>query len=119
MSGRRNILFLTNRVPFPPNKGDKIRTFHQLEHLALSHNVYCGCFVDGDQEVPHAKELGKWCKGVFAVRWRKAVAAMQAAAGLLRGHTLTASAYRDDILMGKVKQWGESVHFDAVVDAFP
>lgn len=115
MSRRRNILFLTNRVPFPPNKGDKIRTYHQLEHLALSHNVYCGCFVDADQDVPHAKELGRWCKGVIAVRWRKAVAAMQAATGLLRGRTLTASAYRDDILMEKVKQWGESVHFDSVV----
>lgn len=115
MSRRRNILFLTNRVPFPPNKGDKIRTFHQLEHLAGSHNVYCGCFVDGDQEVPHAKELGRWCKGVIAVRWGKAVAAIQAAAGLLRGRTLTASAYRDDILMEKVKQWGARIHFDAVV----
>jgi sugar transferase (PEP-CTERM/EpsH1 system associated) len=115
VSRRRNILFLTNRVPYPPNKGDKIRTYHQLDHLALSHNVYCGCFVDCDEDVPRAKELGWWCKGVIAVRWRKSVAAMQAAAGLVRGRTLTASAYRDDILMEKVKAWGEKVHFDVAV----
>lgn len=115
MSRRRNILFLTNRVPCPPNKGDKIRTFHQLDHLALSHDVYCGCFVDCDQDVPHARELGRWSKGAIAVRWRKAVAAMQAVGGLFRGRTLTASAYRDDILMERVIQWGESIHFDAVV----
>ncbi len=34
MNNALNILYLAHRVPFPPNKGEKIRTFHQLEHLA-------------------------------------------------------------------------------------
>lgn len=28
-----DILIIAHRVPFPPNKGEKIRTFHQLTHL--------------------------------------------------------------------------------------
>ena len=32
MSGE--ILFLSHRIPFPPNRGDKIRSHHVLRHLA-------------------------------------------------------------------------------------
>nr|WP_136251732.1 TIGR03087 family PEP-CTERM/XrtA system glycosyltransferase [Ningiella ruwaisensis] len=28
-----NIVVIAHRVPYPPNKGEKLRTFHQLEHL--------------------------------------------------------------------------------------
>jgi hypothetical protein len=29
-----DLLFLVHRIPFPPNKGDKVRSFHLLRHLA-------------------------------------------------------------------------------------
>ena len=35
-----NLLYLVHRLPFPPNKGDKVRSFHLLKHLALSHRVF-------------------------------------------------------------------------------
>ena len=115
MKPRRNILFITNRLPFPPDKGDKIRTFHQLEHLALSHDVYCACFVDSERDVRHAPDLARFCKGLIAVRWQKGPALLRAAAGLLRGETITAAAYRDDLLLEKVRQWAHCIHFDAAV----
>jgi sugar transferase (PEP-CTERM/EpsH1 system associated) len=40
------ILFLAHRVPFPPDKGDKIRAFHILEHLAARHEVWLGAGAD-------------------------------------------------------------------------
>ena len=39
-------LFLAHRLPFPPDKGDKIRSFHLLRHLARGWRVHLGCFVD-------------------------------------------------------------------------
>jgi hypothetical protein len=34
MSARPDLLYLVHRIPYPPDKGDKIRSFHLLEGLA-------------------------------------------------------------------------------------
>lgn len=40
------ILFLTSRLPWPLDKGDKLRAFHQIRHLAQEHDVYLFSLVD-------------------------------------------------------------------------
>jgi hypothetical protein len=35
-----NVLFLTHRIPYPPNKGDKVRSYHLLKHLSARHRVF-------------------------------------------------------------------------------
>ncbi len=44
-----NVLFLPHRVPFPPNKGDKIRAYHMLLEMCKEHTVHLACPV-GDEE---------------------------------------------------------------------
>jgi hypothetical protein len=39
------LLFLAHRIPDPPNKGDKIRSYHLLRFLATRYRVYLGTFV--------------------------------------------------------------------------
>ncbi|KWV93074.1 TIGR03087 family PEP-CTERM/XrtA system glycosyltransferase [Erythrobacter sp. YT30] len=45
-----DILFLAHRVPFPPNRGDKIRAHHLLKRLAQLGRVHVGCFADSEQD---------------------------------------------------------------------
>ncbi|MCK7493573.1 MAG: GNAT family N-acetyltransferase [Comamonadaceae bacterium] len=33
------LLYLVHRMPYPPNKGDKVRSYHLLRHLAAQHRV--------------------------------------------------------------------------------
>ena len=40
------ILFLAHRIPFPPDKGEKIRAFHELKYLAERHTVDLFCLAD-------------------------------------------------------------------------
>lgn len=40
------VLYLSQRVPYPPNRGDRITTFHQVRHLAKRHEVICHAFTD-------------------------------------------------------------------------
>ncbi|WP_285709658.1 TIGR03087 family PEP-CTERM/XrtA system glycosyltransferase [Erythrobacter oryzae] len=42
------ILFLAHRVPFPPDRGDRIRSHHLLKALARLGPVHVGCFGEGD-----------------------------------------------------------------------
>lgn len=44
------ILFLAHRVPWPPNRGDKIRSHHFLQKLMDSARVHVGCFADDEVE---------------------------------------------------------------------
>jgi sugar transferase (PEP-CTERM/EpsH1 system associated) len=114
---RQYILFLTHRVPFPPNKGDKIRTFHQLEHLAARHNVYCACFVDRPADEVNAIALRQWCKGVIAVPWNRRVAIRRAAMSVLKGRSLTCASYDDSAMWRYLREWAREIPFD-VVTAF-
>lgn len=48
------ILFLAHRVPFPPDRGDRIRSHHLLKALAQLAPVHVGCFGEGDAEAERA-----------------------------------------------------------------
>ncbi|WP_108790400.1 TIGR03087 family PEP-CTERM/XrtA system glycosyltransferase [Erythrobacter sp. Alg231-14] len=45
-----DILFLAHRVPFPPNRGDKIRAHHLLKKIADIGPVHVGCFAESDED---------------------------------------------------------------------
>ncbi|MEQ6333135.1 TIGR03087 family PEP-CTERM/XrtA system glycosyltransferase [Sphingobium sp. MK2] len=51
------ILFLCHRIPFPPDRGDKIRSCNLLKRLAQVAPVHVGCFADDDRDMGFAGEL--------------------------------------------------------------
>lgn len=48
-----DILFLAHRIPFPPDRGDKIRSHHLLKALARLAPVHVGCFADTASDLQH------------------------------------------------------------------
>jgi len=58
------VLFLAHRIPYPPDKGDKIRAFHFLEHLAASHQVWLGAGADDPADMQYAPVLKARCADV-------------------------------------------------------
>ena len=54
-----DILFLAHRVPFPPNRGDKIRAHHLLKKLAQLGRVHVGCFAESDEDRAGEAELAE------------------------------------------------------------
>ncbi len=51
------ILFLTHRVPWPPNRGDKIRSHHILRKLMEYRSVHLACFAEDDAEANEASGI--------------------------------------------------------------
>lgn len=97
------ILYLVHRMPYPPDKGDKVRSYHLLRHLAARHEVLLGTFVDDPQDAPHVATVGQWCAEVKAVRLHPARARIASLAGLARGEPLTLAYYRDAALSDWVR----------------
>jgi sugar transferase (PEP-CTERM/EpsH1 system associated) len=56
-----DLLFLAHRVPYPPDKGDKIRAWHMFRHLARTHRMHLGCFVDDPADLTHMPALQAMC----------------------------------------------------------
>ena len=50
-----DIIFLAHRIPFQPDRGDRIRSFHFLRHIAAKRPVHLIGFVDDDEDRQAAK----------------------------------------------------------------
>lgn len=60
-----NVLYLSHCVPNPPNKGEKIRAYHQLRALTGRHRVHLACFARNRKEVKFAEQLRSCCASVY------------------------------------------------------
>ena len=97
------ILFLSQRLPYPPNKGDKIRSFNILRRLAERHRVRLGSFIDDPVDWDHAEALRTVCAEIFLVPLNRRWATLRSAVGLARGLPLSVPYYRDRRLAAWVR----------------
>lgn len=75
------ILFLTHRVPWPPNRGDKIRSHHILRKLMHHAPVHLACFADDEMEAAERSDIEQSLASVKIVRrakpnWRAGIEAL-------------------------------------------
>ncbi len=59
-----NILFLCHRIPYPPNKGDKIRSFHEIKYLSKNNKIYLAFLVDSKKDLVYVRELENYCEAI-------------------------------------------------------
>jgi sugar transferase (PEP-CTERM/EpsH1 system associated) len=91
----KTVLFLAHRIPYPPDKGDKIRSFHLLKHLSESYRVHLGAFVDDPRDWRFADQLRRYCGELCLLPLRPAVARLRSLAALANGAPLTVPYYFD------------------------
>ena len=61
------VLLLTQILPYPPDSGPKVKTFHLLQHLARRHEVTLVSLVRSGAEAARASELRALCAEVHTV----------------------------------------------------
>jgi sugar transferase (PEP-CTERM/EpsH1 system associated) len=110
-----NLLYLVHRLPYPPNKGDKVRSYHLLKHLARRHTVHLGTFIDDPDDEQYLAQVRAMCAEVHAVRLNPKLARLASLAGLTRGEPLTLAYYRDRSLSAWVDALRDRVRIDAAV----
>lgn len=88
------LLYLAHRLPYPPNKGDKVRSYHLLRHLAARHRVHLGTFIDEPGDWQFVDALRPLCASIYVEPLRPALRLIRSAAGaLLSGAPLTLAYY--------------------------
>jgi sugar transferase (PEP-CTERM/EpsH1 system associated) len=107
------ILFLAHRLPYPPNKGDKIRSFHWLQALASDYRIFLGAFIDEADDLRYTKTLARYCEDSCFIRlhpWQARLASLQ---GLWQGQALSLPYYRNRPL----QQWVDTLLDSQRIDA--
>lgn len=89
-----NILYLVHRLPYPPNKGDKVRSYHLLRHLQKQHRVFLGTFVDHPDDEAHVATLASMCPDLHVERLNPTLAKLKSLGGLVQGEALSLAFYR-------------------------
>jgi sugar transferase (PEP-CTERM/EpsH1 system associated) len=66
-------MVILSRVPYPLEKGDKLRAYHLVKRLARKHEIYLFCLSDGPTAQEHLDHLHQFCAHIEVVRierWR-------------------------------------------------
>ncbi len=70
------VLFLANRIPYPPFRGDKLKIYNLSRRLCKDHELYLIAFVESREELKYKKELDPIFKEVHLIyqpKWRSYV----------------------------------------------
>ena len=109
------LFYLVHRMPYPPNKGDKVRSYHLLKHLQQNHQVFLGTFIDDPDDEQHLGTLKQLCPDQCVVRLDPRLAKLRSLTGLLSHEALTLGFYRDAKLKHWVSQVMQAHRIDATV----
>src|SRR3954451_5779746 len=113
----KDLLFLAHRIPYPPDKGDKIRAWNVLRHLAERYRGHLATFIDAPEDVASVPHLEAVCASVVWHPLSPRRARLRSLAGLLNGASLTQFYFSDRRLRNAIARL-VAVHNPALVYVF-
>lgn len=90
-----DLLFLTQRIPYPPIKGEKIRPLQILRHLARKFDVHLGCLIDDPNDWQHVETVKAYCRDIHCAPLDRQRAKLLCTRGLLTGDPLSVTFFRN------------------------
>ena len=101
ITNKEPLLFLCHRIPFPPNKGDKIRSFNMLKYLSTYFDIYLGCFIDDPHDRRYVENLTEWCVESKIINLNPTTAKVKSLIGFVTREPLTIPYYNNS----ELKKW--------------
>ena len=108
------ILFLAHRIPYPPNKGDKIRSFHEVKYLAKHYRIHLAALADDHEDLKYISNLQKFCEKVSIEPIKKPMAQIEALKALIKGDPLSVRYFYSPRLHQKVQDWLRKHRYRAI-----
>jgi sugar transferase (PEP-CTERM/EpsH1 system associated) len=110
-----NLLYLVHRLPYPPNKGDKVRSYHLLKHLTQQHRVFLGTFVDDPSDEAYVDTVRALCPDLHVASLNPRRSKVRSLIGLLTQQSLSERYYQNTSMQAWVNQTLARHQFDAIV----
>ena len=100
----QDLIFISHRIPFPPDKGEKIRGLNLLKHLSQRYRIHLGCLMDSPDDPGHLETLREWCTNVAGFPIDKGRQKLSALLRLRPGRPLMLDYYRHPGLHAWVRE---------------
>lgn len=108
------ILFLTGRLPYPPNRGDRLRAYHFLRVLSRNHKITLLSFIADDRETGNIGPLRPFCEDIQLVHRGQLQSTMTTGLNVWRPMPFQSLYYRSTVMQGAVDRLLARRQFDAV-----
>ncbi|MEZ6035390.1 MAG: TIGR03087 family PEP-CTERM/XrtA system glycosyltransferase [Planctomycetaceae bacterium] len=109
------ILYVTHRVPFPPDRGDRIRTWNILKFLAQRTSIDLACLADEAVTDATLQELQQVTNQLAIIPHSGRGRYVRGAISLLRGRTVTEGLFDSPALARVLQDWSRRTSYDAVL----
>jgi len=109
------ILYLAHRIPYPPNKGDKIRSFHEIKHLSGSHEIDLICLADKAEDLRYQDDLNQYCHKVFVAPVNTTPATLKGLVYLATGKPLSVGYFYSKKVQETFDRWFHNADYDAII----
>lgn len=109
----RQILFLAHRVPFPPDRGDKVRSYHLVRHLSERNDVHLLAFADDPRDLGHDAALASLCAS-HRIVWRGTSTARSALLAMVSGRPVSLAAFDTPAMRAAMAQMLAERRYDAI-----
>ncbi len=113
-NSKPNLLYVVHRVPFPPNRGDRIRSYNALKFLASRTNVWLACLADEPLDSGCLEELNMLCRNV-CIEHLNPTRYIRGICSLAMGNSATEGMFYSSRLNSTIADWCQRVQFDGVV----
>src|ERR1700732_1734820 len=108
------ILFLAHRLPYPPDKGYKIRSFRELVALSKNHEVDLFCFYDQPEDRGYFAEVQRYCRNLYAERISWSRSRVRALFAVILGRSLTTAFFHSPFMAARIQEALKSEQYDLV-----
>jgi polysaccharide biosynthesis protein PslH len=108
-----DILFLAHRVPYPPDRGDKIRGYHVLKYLSGKKRVHLIAFADDPADLKQKSGLTKYT-GNRSIVWRAKSQALAGVQALIQHRPVSLTSFDNDALRQSVESILERHRIDTI-----
>lgn len=112
---RPRVLYITHRVPWPPDRGDRIRTWNILKFLATRADVDLACLADEPASEATMTELARVTRQLAVIPHSGRMRYVSGLGSLLTGHTVTEGLFNCSGLKDVLAQWDQTVRYDAMI----
>ncbi|MBF0468398.1 MAG: TIGR03087 family PEP-CTERM/XrtA system glycosyltransferase [Desulfamplus sp.] len=112
---RKKILYLAHRIPYPPNKGDKIRAYNEVKYLAESHAVDLLCLADNPDDIKYKESLQQLCRQVKVFPLNTIAGKIRGVIGLVTGRTISEAYFYKKAFQSLFDLWVFQNNYDAII----
>ncbi len=112
---KKRVLMLTHRLPYPPDRGDRIRSFHLLKLLSQHFDMAIACTTDEPAWLQHHQLLSTIAKRVELQPVTRIGMKVRGLAALATGKAITPASFFRYGLADTIRLWHQQQPFDAVL----